>query len=136
VSYRSERFNRRMMSLEVMVAGFADVSKVKIFSDGGAGARAIREGQEIRSRSTMEDALFSDAARCRVYEETREEKLFEAEMRLADAGKSHLIPVLLLIVENGSNREESLKKVPRRTYFLNRKQLLEFFGCTQVHMEI
>jgi len=115
MSYRSERFNRRMMSLEVMVAGFADVSKAKIFSDGVAGAHAIREGQESRSRS-------------RVEEETREGKLFEAEMRLADAEKSHLIPVLLLIVENGSNREESLKHVARATYFRHRDLLCRFFS--------
>jgi len=116
MSYRSERFNRRMMSLEVVVAGFADVSKAKIFSDGGAGAHAIREnpGLGLGRRSTVE-------------EETREEKLFEAEMRLADTEKSHLIPVLLLIVENGSNREESLKHVTRATYFRHRDLLCRFF---------
>ena len=66
----------------------------------------------------------------------QEDLLFNAEMRLVEAGKRHLIPVLLLIVENGANREESMKRVPKRTYFRHREALLRFFSGTRVHMDI
>ena len=126
MSYRNDRFNRRMTSLEVMISGFADASKAKVFSDRGKGVErmflALDYSPGIESKPEVE--------------QRRAVCLAEAEMRLAEAGKRHLIPVLLLIVENGSNREESIKRVPRRTYFLHRKQLLVFFGCTLLHMEI
>jgi len=57
-------------------------------------------------------------------------------MRLVGAGKGHLIRVLLLIVENIHNREESLKTVSRATYFRHREELLDFFCETQVDMDI
>ena len=125
MSYRNDRFNQRMASLEVIVSEFADASKAKAFSDCGTGVE--------RMLLTMDYSPATESKAEAEAEQRREERLFEAEMRLAEAGKRHLIPVLLLIVENGSNREESLKKVPRRTYFLHRKQLLVFFGCTLLH---
>ena len=48
-------------------------------------------------------------------------------MRLVDANRKYLIPVLLLIVENGKDREKSIEKVSRSTYFRHRDALLSFF---------
>ena len=124
MSYRNERFNKGMHSLDAMLENI-DIDKARFLSDRG------------KSASRMYSALDDwHEDHCKSAAITREEKLFAAEMRLAEAGKSYLIRVLLLIVENGNNREESCAKVPRRTYFLHRKHLLNFFCCTQVHMDI
>ena len=43
------------------------------------------------------------------------------------AGMGHLVPTLLLIAENGSERELSMQQVPRRSYLRHRDELLNFF---------
>ena len=50
-----------------------------------------------------------------------------AVLKLIVAGKDHLVPTLLLIAENGSDRERSMHKMPRRSYFRHRDELLDFF---------
>jgi len=148
MSYRNDRLNRSMRSLDAMTNGFQDISKVKVLSDGGVGVERIMEAVEENARTARD----SRAERCArgsraLREDEREEKLFEAEMRLVEAGKGYLIRVLLLIVENKSNRKESLRSVANRTYFRHRDALLRFFSQpqpststsrsgTQVHMEI
>ena len=52
----------------------------------------------------------------------------ETFLDLADeADKKHLVPTLLKIAKNGDNREKSLAKLPRATYFRHRDMLLDFF---------
>ena len=127
MSYRNERFNRSMRSLEVIVTGITDVSKAKVFSDCGTGVRRMLAALDWDTRQVEKRGEGG---------QRQEDLLFNAEMRLVEAGKRHLIPVLLLIVENGANREESMKRVPKRTYFRHREALLRFFSGTRVHMDI
>jgi len=125
VSRRSERFNRAMLSVD---AESIDPAKNHATSDGGLGVERLTEAIDYDTRA--------ETAREKRIRAEREEKLFQAEMRLVEAGKGYLIRVLLLIVENFYNREESFKSVPRRTYFRHLKQLIEFFCGTQVDMDI
>jgi len=139
MSFRNERFNKAMRSLDAMCEG-CDISKWPVLSDGGAGAAKIVE-EASRLLGSGRRPPRSDEARRLVYGPSRriyerEEKLFEAEMRLVEAGKGHLIRVLLLIVENFYNREESIKVVSKATYFRHRAELIAFFCETQVHMDI
>jgi len=113
MSYRSDRFNARMRSLEKM-AGECDVSKWPLLSDNGAGVERMLDAMDDAKE---EEDLQADRA----------ERLFVAEMRLVEAGLRHLVPVLLLIVDNGSDRAASLARVPRATYFRHRDALLDFF---------
>ena len=57
----------------------------------------------------------------------RDQKLAGAVLKLIVAGKDHLVPTLLLIAKNGSDRERSMHKMPRRSYFRHRDELLDFF---------
>ena len=50
-----------------------------------------------------------------------------AVLRLVWDGKPHLARVLNLILENGKDRELSLRKVKKSTYFRARNELLDFF---------
>jgi len=125
MSRRSERFNRAMLSVD---AESIDRAKSRTTSDGGRGVERLTEAIDYDDKA--------ETAREKRIRAEREEKLFKAEMRLVEAGKGYLIRVLLLIVENFYNREESLKVVPRATYFLHRQQLIDFFCWTQVDMDI
>ena len=129
MSYRNERLNRSMMSLEVIVAGITDVSKAMVFSDHGQGVDRMIAALDYDPRS--EPRAEVNAAR------KRKDLLFDAEMQLVEAKKRHLIPVLLLIVENGSNRQESIlslaatsknRNAARKRYFEHRDLLLSFFS--------
>ena len=129
MSYRNERLNRSMMSLEVIVAGITDASKAKVFSDHGQGVDRMIAALDYDPRS--EPRAEVNAAR------KRKDLLFDAEMQLVEAKKRHLIPVLLLIVENGSNRQESIlslaatsknRNAARKRYFEHRDLLLSFFS--------
>lgn len=117
MSYRSERFNRKMKSLEALCER-SDTSKWAVLSDGGVGARALREGRVQHPRL--------DTKQC----------IFEAEARLVRVEKEHLIPVLRLIVKNGNDIALSIDQLSasskswnaaRKKYFAHRKMLLEFF---------
>jgi len=117
MSYRSERFNRQMKSLEVLCEQ-RDISKWAMLSDHGAGARAIRE------RSVQLPQLHE------------KHQLLAAEARLRRAGKKRLIPVLRLIVKNRNDSARSIARLAMRStswnaahkkYFAHRKALLDFF---------
>ena len=113
MSTRNDRFNRSMVSLEEFVRSFEDPSKIAAFSDGGKGVERIvgMNGKDARFPS-----------------ESRRAKLRAAVMRLRRANRGYLVPVLRLIVRNGNRRELSLEKMPRRTYFRHRDELLRFFS--------
>ena len=110
MTYRAERFNRSMRSLEAMVSGMADASKSVKLSDRGKSAARMYAAFEPEP----------DA-------HDRDQELAGAVLRLIVAGKDHLVPTLLLIAENGSDRERSILHMPRRTYFLHRKMLISVF---------
>ena len=113
MSTRNDRFNRNMQSLEEFVESFEDPSKIAAFSDKGKWVERIVDmnGQDARCPS-----------------ESRQAKLRAAVMRLRRAGRGYLVPVLRLIVRNENRRELSLEKMPRRTYFRHRDELLRFFS--------
>ena len=117
MSTRNDRFNRNMQSLEEFVESFEDPSKIAAFSDKGKWVERIVDmnGQDARCPS-----------------ESRQAKLRAAVMRLRRAGRGYLVPVLRLIVRNVNRRELSLEKMPRRTYFRHRDELLRFFSWHSV----
>ena len=122
MSYRSERFNRRMKSLETTASG-RDTSKWRALSDGGLGVERV-----LTALDGDEDVPADASGTTKpLDEDERDELLFNAEMRLVEAHRRHLIPVLLLIAENGPDRERSLRRIPARTYFRHRDELLAFF---------
>ena len=110
MTYRAERFNRSMRSLEAMVSGMADASKSAKLSDRGKSAARMYAAFEPEP----------DAP-------DRNQELAGAVLRLIVEGKEHLVPTLLLIAENGSDRERSLLHMSRSTYFLHRDTLLQIF---------
>ena len=119
MSTRNTRFSDGMLSLDIAFAEI-DPSKNARFSDRGESVNrmiaAIDYDHEREAR--LEKRLSKN----------RMKKLFDAEMALADAGKAYLINVLLLIIENGSYRDISMRFVPKPTYFRQRQALLDFFS--------
>ena len=110
MTYRAERFNNSMRSLEAMVSGMTDLSKSDKFSDHGKTAARMYAAFEPEP----------DAP-------DRDQELAGAVLRLIIEGMSHLVPTLFLIAENGSDREKSIQLMPRSTYFLHRDTLLKIF---------
>ena len=110
MTFRNERFNNSMRSLEAMVSGMADASKSAKLSDRGESAARLYAAFEPEPDPP-----------------DRDQELAGAILRLIVAGLDYLVPTLLLIAENGSDRERSMQQVPRRTYFLHRKMLISFF---------
>ena len=110
MTYRAERFNNSMRSLEVMVSGMADVSKSAKLSDRGKSAARMYAAFEPEPDTP-----------------DRDQELAGAVLRLIVEGLGHLVPTLLLIAENGGDRERSMREMPKRTYFLHRKMLISFF---------
>ena len=110
MTYRAERFNNSMRSLEAMVSGMTDASKSAKLSDCGKSAARMYAAFEPEP----------DAS-------DRNQELAGAVLRLIVAGKDYLVPTLLLIVENLDNREKSFQHMPRRSYFRHRDDLLNFF---------
>jgi len=128
MSFRGERFNNGMYSLDAMTSQMTDLSKATIFSDRGEGVERMIDAIDY----DLERESAAEAAA----EQRRREKLFEAEMRLVDAGLKHLIPTLLLIVENGADFKASIRALAktskswnaaRKKYFEHRLQLIQFF---------
>ena len=110
MTYRAERFNKSMRSLEAMLSGMADASKSAKLSDRGESATRMYAAFEPEP----------DAP-------DRDQELAGAVLRLIVEGLDYLVPTLLLIAENGSEREKSMQQMPRRSYFRHRDDLLHFF---------
>ena len=110
MTYRAERFNNSMRSLEAMVSGMADASKSVKLSERGKSAARMYAAFEPEP----------DAP-------DRDQELAGAVLRLIVEGLDYLVPTLLLIAENGSDRERSLLHMSRSTYFLHRDTLLQIF---------
>ena len=117
MSRRNERFNRSMRSLDAMIAGMSDPSKSAKLSDRGKSAARMYAAFE--SEPDIPD---------------RNQELAGAVLRLIVEGMDYLVPTLLLIAENGSEREKSIKRLSARTYFRHRTLLEDFFvahSCTR-----
>ncbi len=99
-----------MRSLEAMIAGMSDPSKSAKLSDRGENAARMYAALEPEP----------DAP-------DRDQELAGAVLRLVVTGLDYLVPTLLLIAENGSDRERSILHMPRSTYFLHRDTLLKIF---------
>ena len=110
MTYRAERFNKSMRSLEAMVSGMADASKSAKLSDRGKSAARMYAAFEPEPDTP-----------------DRDQELAGAVLRLIVEEMDHLVPTLLLIAENGSDRESSIQLMPKSTYFLHRDALLKFF---------
>jgi len=99
MSWRSDRFNARMRSLDAMAEG-RDAAKWPLLSDRGEGERRMVEaidGPDPAERAAEEARLSA-----------RGRKLDAACRRLQRAKLGHLVPTLRLIVKNGNNRKESI----------------------------
>ena len=110
-------FEAEMLSFDRLVDSFEDPSKAATFSDGGAGAEAIRSSDE------MCDASFY----------TRRIKV--ARRRLARKFPE-LVEVFNLVVKNGKDRRESIAELAARgrtkeaasaLYWGHLKKILFFF---------
>ena len=110
MTYRAERFNRSMRSLEAMISGRTDASKSAKLSDRGESAARMYTAFEPEP----------DAP-------DRNQELAGAILRLIVEGMSHLVPTLFLIAENRDNREKSMLTISKATYFRHRDELLDFF---------
>ena len=131
MSRRNERFNRSMRSLEAMIAGMSDPSKSAKLSDRGESAARMYAALEPEP----------DAP-------DRDQELAGAVLRLIVAGLDYLVPTLLLIAENGSDRTKSIAEMAKTNrskkdwhtaevrYFRHRDKLLEFFDVSLVCTEI
>ena len=111
MTWRAERFNASLASLDEFVDGFDNPAKIVAFADRGEGVGRMLE-QIGPTPGTSPDP---------------DQELAGAVLRLVVAGKDHLVPTLLLIAENRDDREKSLATMPRSTYFLHRDALLDFF---------
>ena len=115
MTFRNERFNASLFSLDEFMDGFEDPAKITTFADRGEGVGQMLEQIEPTPDTSPDP----------------DQELAGAVLRLVVAGKDHLVPTLLLIAENRDDREKSLQQMPRRSYFRHRDELLDFFVALQ-----
>jgi len=131
MSFRNDRFNQKMLSIDTSTI---DMDKNRNFSDEGLGVNRVLDAIDYGDKAETEGEK-------RIGAEFRH-KLRKAKSRLKKAGKGHLIRVLLLIVKNIENRQESIFEIAtskksykssktwnaaRKMYFEHRFLLFEFF---------
>ena len=127
MSYRSERFNRSMKSLEAMLSGYSDPSKAKVLCDGGEALERLMDALDYSpEREQAEEKRL--AAERLARQKVRLQRLTTAITRLVAANKAYLVPTLLLIVRNGAKRGESIRLTSARSYRRHRRELCRFFG--------
>ena len=125
MNYRNARLASGFLSLDKL-AGEIDLEKARIVSDGGAGVERIVRLVDCSDFSI--DGKPKATAEERMAATERRRKLRAAIGRLRRAGRGYLVPVLRLIVKNGSERNRSLEKISRASYFRHRDELLRFFS--------
>ena len=109
MSRRSDRFNRSMWHT--------------VISEQAADCK--REAERL-----LAAADWDEARELRAWHDElgrRNANAAGAVLRLVWGGKPHLARVLNLILENGEDRELSVQKVKKSTYFRARNELLDFF---------
>ena len=127
MSYRSERFNMSMMSLEAMLSGYSDPSKAKILCDGGEALERLLDALDYSPEREQAEDNRLDTERL-AQQKVRLQRLAAAITSLVAADKAYLVPTLLLIVRNGANRDESIRLSSGRSYRRHRMELCRFFG--------
>lgn len=106
MSTRNDRFNKSMRSLDAFVGSFRDPSKIAALTDRGAGVE--------RMLDEIDPPLDENDTRSGKTLSAREMKLHTAKKKLYRAGLAYLIPVLVLIARNGTNRKESIWQLTLR----------------------
>lgn len=118
MSYRSDRFNKRMLST-CLAEETIDPSKNRNLNDLGLSVERLM------------DALDYDPERERAEWSTEigqtQASVVGAILRLIWSNKPHLVNPLLLILEHRDDLEATLREIKKSTYFWARNQLLEFF---------
>lgn len=125
MSYRNARLANGFLSLDKL-AGEINLEKARTVSDRGEGVERIVRLVDCSDCSS--DGKPKATAEERMAAAERRRKLRAAIGRLRRAGRGSLVPVLRLIVKNGSERNRSFEKVSRATYFRHRAKLLRFFS--------
>ena len=130
---RNERFNAGCLSLDELAESI-DPAKSRIFSDNGEG--------ELRMCRAVDREDELDAERELELDNQRFVLLMVAEGMLVLGAADRLVPVLEQIVENGSNRRESIwrlavkwrrkKAGARREYYRGVAELLTFFSTNEI----
>ena len=133
---RNERFNAGCLSLDELAESI-DPAKSRIFSDNGEGERRICRAVDREDERDAERELELDNQRFVL--------LMVAEGMLVLGAADRLVPVLEQIVENGSNRQESIwrlavmrrvnKRSSERFYDRGVKALLTFFSPNEIKGE-
>ena len=131
MSYRNLRMADAHLSLDVIVAG-VNAEKAPILSDGGEGARRICRAADAEAEEERDLQLDNQ----------RFVLLMVAEGMLVLGAADRLVPVLEQIVENGSNRQESIVRLSmkwrrnkagaRREYYRRVAELLSFFSANEI----
>jgi len=103
MSYRNDRLNRSMRSLDAMTNGFQDISKVRMLSDHGIGAERMYTLLDITPESV-------EAEEKRVAEAIRDaDTMFDIGCALLIlGGLGYLVPTLRLIRKNVTDWEASV----------------------------
>ena len=134
---RNERFNAGCLSLDELAESI-DPAKSRIFSDNGEG--------ELRMCRAVDREDERDAERDLELDNQRFVLLMVAEGMLVLGAADRLVPVLEQIVENGSNRQESIAQLcriwrrrrsgTRRKYYRGVQDLLMFFSANKIKGEM
>ena len=135
MSSRNHRFNSAMASLEDAIGKTDDKSQF-----------VMMYGQYVSPEEMYAylDGESKEALRL-AQDEAQDAALQQAEKRLCELGKGHLVPTLELIFMNGNNRRWSIKVLQanckggthaeryeraKRMYYRHRDELMEIFGVT------
>ena len=135
MSSRNHRFNSAMASLEDAIGKTDDKSQF-----------VMMYGQYVSPEEMYAylDGESKEALRL-AQDEAQDAALQQAEKRLCELGKGHLVPTLELIFMNGNNRRWSIKVLQanckggthaeryeraKRMYYRHRDELIKIFGVT------
>ena len=129
MSYRNNRFNTGMHSIEFSLAAYCDSSKSRYMSDNGIGVKQIIDA--------LDDYPDDRIGEMRDEREAREQRFAIDcfKIVLIVFNQCHLLNALDLIVRNGSHRSESIAAMTSKTavakerlYFRHRDALCTFLG--------
>lgn len=126
MSYRNERFNKGLLSLDQSCSNNRQ-DRSRYMSDHGAGAALTRKMADMTEARIHSE--YVEAKR------RHDRKLRAAKRHLLKLGKSYLIKTLKLIAKNGKHFQISLEKIPRRSYFRHRSELIAIFCGTELHTD-
>ena len=128
MNYRNARLANGFLSLDKL-AGEIDLVKSRVVSDGGAGVeRMVGDVDRTPADVERED---------REWRERWRRKFHAAETKLRRLQLGYLVPTLVLICENGRDREVSIREIANRRhlcwkaakarYFAHREKIEKIF---------